>query len=129
MARNIGGVNCDCVHYPEGSPLSEAVDTWKVPVGANFFHPSGFGAMLVATYYDQKGEFESIRTGEVSPGSDRFWTVDAAISYRLPKRYGMVSLGVTNLFDRKFNYFDTDFQNPSILPDRVVRLQATVALP
>jgi tetratricopeptide (TPR) repeat protein len=105
------------------------LNTWRVPLGAAFFHPSGISAMLVATYYNQDGVFESIRTGEVRPGSDSFWTVDVGISYRFPKRFGSVSLGVANLFDRKFNYFDTDFRNPSILPERVVRLQATVALP
>ncbi len=106
------------------------LNTWRVPLGVSFFHPSGFTAMVGATYYKQDGTFESvINPGLVQDGSDSFWTVDAGVSYRLPKRYGFISLGVTNLFNKKFNYFDTDFRNPSILPDRVVRLQATVALP
>jgi Flp pilus assembly protein TadD len=105
-------------------------NTQRVPLGVNFFHPSGFGAALLATYYHQNGDFESIKeAGLIQSGSDSFWNVDAAVSYRLPKRYGFLSLGVTNLFDKKFNYSDTDFKNPSIQPDRVVYFKATIALP
>jgi tetratricopeptide (TPR) repeat protein len=105
-------------------------NTQRVPLGVNFFHPSGFGAALLATYYHQNGDFESIKeAGLITSGSDTFWNVDAALNYRLPKRYGLLSLGVTNLFDKKFNYFDTDFKNPSIQPDRVVYFKATIALP
>ena len=33
---------------------------------------------------------------------------DVAINYRLPKRYGFITVGATNLFDREFEFFDTD---------------------
>jgi len=104
-------------------------DTHRVPVGINFFHPSGVSAALKATYFNQDGVFESIRTGALRSGQDDFWTVDAAVSYRLPKRYGFITVGATNLFDEEFNYFDTDFNNPSIRPDRMVFGRVTLEFP
>ena len=62
-------------------------------------------------------------------GEDNFWVVDAAISYRLPKRYGFITVGVRNLFDRKFEYADTDIDNPRIQPDRFFFARVTLAIP
>jgi hypothetical protein len=42
------------------------VETHRIPLGANFFHPSGFSANLLCTYYNQDGEFE--RTDSPSGG-------------------------------------------------------------
>jgi hypothetical protein len=95
----------------------------------NFFHPSGLGSSLKFTYFNQSGEFESIKTGIISPGHDDFWIVDAAINYRLHKRYGFLSIGDSHMFDQKFNYFDTDFKNPSILPTRMAFARVTLAFP
>src|SRR5437762_1331656 len=105
------------------------MDTHRVPLGINFFHSSGLSTSLQATYFNQDGKFESIKTGVIRSGRDDFWTVDAATSYRLPKRYGFVTVGATNLFDKKFKYFDTDFRNPSIRPDRMFFARVTLALP
>jgi TonB dependent receptor len=43
-------------------------------------------------------------------GSDHFFLVDAAVGYRLPRRFGMVSLSVTNIFDKGFKYMDDGFR-------------------
>ena len=61
------------------------VKTQRVPLGAKFFHPSGFGAGVTATYVNQDGQFIDGTTG-----SSAFWIVDAALSYRLPNRYGFI---------------------------------------
>jgi tetratricopeptide (TPR) repeat protein len=105
-------------------------DTHRVPLGISFFHPSGISSFLTATYYNQDGEFGGITAATpIRSGSDKFWLVDAAVSYRLPLRYGFVTLGVTNLFDENFKYFDNDLRNASIQPDRMVFGRVTVALP
>ena len=59
--------------------------THRVPLGLKFFHPSGLGALLKATYFNQSGDF--IRRGGVAfeSGRSNFWVVDAGISYRLPQ--------------------------------------------
>jgi len=109
------------------------VRTHRVPLGVNFFHPSGLSASLKATYIDQSGVFERLGGTSFQPGNDNFWTVDAAINYRLPKRYGFITVGATNLFDKKFKYFDTDRGsvnlNPRAMPDRVFFGRLTLALP
>src|SRR5262249_39541849 len=80
------------------------VDTHRVPLGINFFHPSGLSTALTATYWNQDGRFVLSNTS-VQSGSDEFWTVDAALNYRLPKRYGFITVGATNLFNQKFKFF------------------------
>jgi tetratricopeptide (TPR) repeat protein len=107
------------------------LDTQRVPLGIGFFHPSGLSASLTATYWKQDGTFTSFfdPTVPVRSGSDDFWTVDAAISYRLPKRYGFISVGATNLFDEKFNFFEVNRDNPTIQPTRAVFARITLAFP
>jgi tetratricopeptide (TPR) repeat protein len=110
---------------PEG--LTD-LDTHRVPLGITFFHPIGLSASLTTTYWNQDGDFQSLLTGEIRSGRDDFWLVDAAINYRLPKRYGFISVGVRNLFDHKFKFFD-DSDNPIIQPDRLFLARVTLALP
>jgi hypothetical protein len=106
-------------------------ETHRVPLGVNFFHPSGLSCGVKTTYYDQDGKFErlTIIGSPNEKADDNFWLVDAAISYRFPKRYGFFTLGVTNLFDEDFNYYDSDFNNPSIQPDRFFFGKITFAVP
>ena len=54
-------------------------------------------------------------------GSDGY-IVDVAVKYPLPARSGHVALAVENLFDRRFNFQDTDPFNPDVSPERVISL-------
>ncbi len=105
------------------------VTTHRVPLGVRFFHPSGLSASLKSAYFHQEGDF--LRRGGVDfeSGKDDFWVVDAALSYRLPKRYGFITVGATNLFDQSFRFQETDVANPTIQPDRVFFARITLALP
>jgi tetratricopeptide (TPR) repeat protein len=105
------------------------VKTNRFPFGVNFFHPSGFGTSVTATWVDQVGRFERIRTFEVERGHDDFWLLDTAVSYRLPQRYGLITAGVQNLLDERFKYFNTDFKSLPITPDRFFFIRATLAFP
>ena len=103
--------------------------THSVPLGATLIHPSGFSASLQTTYYHQHGTlFPQGGESFFSDTSD-FWLVDAGLSYRLPKRYGFVTVGVKNLADKKFKYQETDFKNPNIQPSRMAFAQITLAFP
>ena len=93
------------------------VTNHRVVPQVSFFHPSGFSARLLANYVDQEREFGDY-IPEEAVESDQFWQVDAALSYRLPKRYGIVSLVAKNLFNEEFNYIDTDPANPKFLPEQ-----------
>ena len=109
---------------------AERVKTHRVPLGISFYHPSGFRAQLKGTYFHQKGEFQPQGTDPAAPsleGDDRFWIVDAALSYRLPKRYGILSVEAKNLFDRSFSYMDTDPVSPAIQPKRLVLFKFTLS--
>jgi hypothetical protein len=105
------------------------VTTHRVPLGLRFFHPSGLSLALKATYFNQDGEFQRRGAACCESGASDFWVVDAAISYRLPKRYGFLTVGATNLFDEKFKFQETDFNNPTMQPTRTFLARITLAFP
>jgi tetratricopeptide (TPR) repeat protein len=111
--------------------LGEAarVTTHRVPLGISFFHESGISSSVTGTYWHQSGKFLRFLTLTEESGHDSFVTVDAAINYRLPYRYGFVTLGVTNLLDKEFKFFNTDIKNSTIQPDRMVFGRVTLAVP
>jgi hypothetical protein len=107
------------------------VKTHRVPLSVRIFHPSGFSAYLGTTYLKQEGEFRTQvpLSNDFVPGKRDFWIVDAAVRYRLPKRYGFVAAGVNNLTDETSTYEATDPKNLGIRPGRVVYARVVVALP
>ena len=110
----------------------QKVKTHRVPLSARFFHPSGFSATLGMTYLKQNGEFLTVNEAgenEYVPGDKAFWIVDAAVRYRLPKRYGFVVAGVNNLTDERSTYEATDSRNLSIRPGRVIYARVVLAVP
>jgi tetratricopeptide (TPR) repeat protein len=117
-------------HIKRDEELTDGVkemDTHRLPLGVNFFHPSGLSASLTTTYYDQNGTFDRFFVG-LEDGSDTFWLTDASISFRLPKRYGFITVGAKNLFDQDFKYYDLDWKNPAIQPTRFFFGKITLAL-
>ena len=105
--------------------------THRLPLGINYFGPSGLLAHLKAIYIDQIGTFP---TNTLFPattsiqGEDRFWVVDASIGYRLPKRYGRLTFEAKNLFNEKFHFQDTDPGNPQVRPGRLAVLRVTLGM-
>jgi len=114
------------------SSNAKTLETQRVPLGINFSHPSGLSASFKATYYHQKGTYlpqgADPLPENLVDGKDSFWLCDAAIGYRLPQRYGMISIGAKNLFDQSFRYFDTDPLNPAIQPDRIFYAKITLSI-
>jgi tetratricopeptide (TPR) repeat protein len=100
-----------------------------VPLGVRFFHPSGVSVGVTGTYYHQDGNFQPRGVDCCIAGSSSFWVTDAAISYRLPKRYGFVSIGAANLFNKHFLFQETDFNNFTIVPARTYFARLTMAFP
>jgi tetratricopeptide (TPR) repeat protein len=91
--------------------LFTKLTTQRVPLGMNFYHPSGAFLKVTATYIDQKGDFKTDPTGftdTIESGASRFWIWDASLGYRLPKRYGIFTIGADNIFDRNFRFFDIE---------------------
>ncbi len=106
--------------------LGEVVklNTHRVSLGLNFSHPSGISVSTTGTYTWQNGDL-----AVNLPIRSSFWLVDTAFNYRLPKRYGFISIGATNLLDKKFKYFEVDRNNPRIQPSRTMFFRLTLALP
>ena len=104
-----------------------SLTTQKLPIGVNLFHPSGIFLRLKATYVDQDGEFGNTLFGPTGKDSDHFWVMDGTVGYRLPKRFGIVSLEARNLFDEGFRFQDTDPSNPEIVPERALLAKITLA--
>lgn len=109
--------------------LFEVNDTFEtrthlVPMGFRYFHPSGMIVQVDGTYVDQSVN---------NQGDDKFYLVDTEIGYRLPKRYGIIRLGVRNLFDTDFKYQGNDPRtatigdSPPFLPERTFLAQFTFA--
>jgi Tfp pilus assembly protein PilF len=107
--------------------------TRRLLLGISFFHPSGFIAKIKPTYIAQDGNFQAgfeppdfIRP-IIKRKKDQFWIVDASIGYRLPKRLGIITIEAKNLFDKSFKFQDTDPENPSMQPMRLVLAKFTLA--
>jgi tetratricopeptide (TPR) repeat protein len=103
--------------------------TERVPLSVRFFLPSGFGALVGATYLKQEGEFRPATGFDFLPGERSFWVFDAALRYVLPKRYGHIVAGVNNLTDEKSTYEATDSRNLGIRPGRFVYARVVLAFP
>jgi outer membrane receptor protein involved in Fe transport len=101
--------------------------THRLPFSLRFFDPSGFFAIGKATYAHQSGRFQFL-SGDILRGRDRFWVFDASIGYRLPRRWGTLSIDARNVFDSKFRFQDIDPQNSTIAPGRLLMFRASFSL-
>ncbi len=102
-----------------GTPFTE-LETHRVPLGVTIHRPSGWFAGLKATYVDQEGTFPDPFSLSAVTDHDDFWIVDTGVGYRLPKRHGLLSVGVKNLFDESFKFQDTNPISPTFYPERLV---------
>jgi hypothetical protein len=106
------------------------LNTHRVLLGVGFFHPSGLFAQFKPTYISQDGKFVELLSpfeSTIVSKSDQFWVFDASIGYRLPKRLGIFSITAKNLFNRSFDFQDTDPYNPTIQPKRLILAKLTLA--
>ena len=113
-------------HEFPGIEYIDSLKTNRLPLSIKLFHPSGFSTALTTTYIDQKGVFFDSFLTTTSRDSDNFWVIDASISYRLPKRWGLVTIEARNLLDEEFKFQDTDPENPVIYPERLIYAKFTL---
>lgn len=105
------------------NPKGFRIETITAPLTVQYFDPSGFFATLGATYIKQDVKYDDFN-------GEEFVVVDAAIGYRLPNRWGLLSLEVRNLFDKSFYLKDETFRtasdftglqtNARFIPDRAI---------
>jgi len=106
------------------------ISSHRVALGMSYFSPVGIGIDVLGTFADQEGKFLEFLpvppfVNEFSDEDD-FWVLDASVSYRLPRRHGLVTLAAKNLLDERFKFQDVDPSNPRILPERLLLLKFTV---
>ncbi|MEE4378342.1 MAG: FecR domain-containing protein [Candidatus Competibacteraceae bacterium] len=99
--------------------------THRLKLSGRVFKRSGFSGGLSASYIRQSGVTVDNPTSpfDLPPTiklREDFWLIDGFLSYRLPQRWGIISLEVKNLFDEKFNYEEGDPANPLFYPGRLV---------
>jgi hypothetical protein len=116
---------------PVNINLPEEVRTWSYPLTVNYFHPSGLFGMVGATYVDQKVVRQPL--AQYAQGEDDFVVTDLAVGYRLPRRQGILSLAVQNVFDQNFDYQDDSYRTfedePTVgpyIPDRSIMARVTL---
>ncbi len=107
--------------------LFNDVETHRIPLTLSFFHPSGLSLKLKNSFVHQSGVFQEQNMDTLVNGTSNFFVSDLNLSYRFPNRHGMLSVGVNNLFDNRFNFQNTDYNNVLIFPSRVVFSRITLA--
>ena len=95
------------------------LDTHRFKIGVNLYCSKGFTFKFSTTYVDQEGDFGSHYASFITGhGEDQFWFADALLSYRLPKRYGLISLEAKNLFDEGFSFLEMGRNGPEKFLER-----------
>jgi tetratricopeptide (TPR) repeat protein len=103
-----------------GSDYFTKAETHRFPLGLNLFCPLGFTVGVKGTYVDQEVNYYDYNAGTFMAGSDYFWVFDASVGYRLPERYGILTLEVKNVLDKGYRFQDTDPISPRIYPERLI---------
>ena len=92
----------------------------RLPIEIRLFEPFGGMARIKATYISQNGRFANSAKRAILSGNDDFWVVDASLGYRLPRRLGIVSIEVRNLFGTRFSFQDSEADNSPVARARVM---------
>ncbi len=108
------------------------VKTHRLPITLNYFHPNGFFTKLGATFVEQRVKYQSETKKPLQSGNNHFWILDAAIGYRLPNRWGILSFGIKNLLNEQFNFEELNTTTGATVasqfqPDRMLFGQITLS--
>jgi outer membrane receptor protein involved in Fe transport len=115
------------VRDPAGFNIDQFADVslLRLPVEGRWFHPSGIFTLLRTSFVRERGNFRDVLTGELASGHSSFSVVDAGIGWRMPGRAAIGTIEVSNLFDSRFRFQDTDTTNPRVVPSRQVLARVT----
>jgi len=109
------------------TPFEDYNKTWRIRPQMRVFLPVGFYGSVAGSRYDQEVH---VFGGLLSPVrrviDSEFWTLDAALGWRLPRRLGSISLEGTNLTDRELTFYEQSLQE-QLVPARRIALRADFA--
>ena len=118
----------DIRRVPEFSGLDDLIRarTQRMPVTISLITSPESSVRLRITPVRQSGTFLH---PDFSPfeGESSFTVVDATATYHLPKRYGTITAGVQNLFDKRAPFQETDISAPTLTPRRFVFARLSLA--
>ncbi len=103
------------------------ITTTEYPISFNIHSSPGINFKFVTTYVDQ-----DLTDAANNEFHDSFWVADSILEYRFPRRFGRLSIGVNNLFDEQFNFYNINYQgetnNPKYIPARSILAQLIINL-
>jgi hypothetical protein len=112
------------------SPLflfQDRFETQRIRPQVRVFLPIGFFASVTGSHYDQEvDQFDDLTSPVRTTETADFWTVDAAVGWRLPRRLGSISIEGTNLLDEQFGFYEQSLQE-NVIPTRRIGLRADFA--
>lgn len=94
--------------------------TVRAPLGIRFYHGIGTTLRLGTTYVEQDGRFSIDVDLPIVETKDEAWITDLSLEQRLPRRNGLVSVGVRNLFDETIDLLEIDPFNPRVATKQFV---------
>ncbi len=103
------------------------LNTARLPLNLHWYVLEHWRVNVQTSYVRQAGSFVTFNP-LISSAKDRFWMVDLALNYSFFGRSGHLQVGVKNLFDKTFQYQDTDSGHPLYAPKRYVFSQISFAL-
>ncbi len=84
------------------NPFLSDIITHQVPISLNFFAANGLYSKFRATFVKQRVRSDAAENS----GHEHFWSIDALIGYKFPKRYGRAEFGIRNLLNENYQYAD-----------------------
>jgi hypothetical protein len=100
--------------------------TRYLPLGIVLFPGRGTSLQVRMTYVTQQGRLQQDVGTTSFPVESNFWVTDIAMGHRIPGMRGNFSVGVSNLFDRRFAYVDPDAASPRFARERMAFARLTV---
>jgi Tfp pilus assembly protein PilF len=116
----------ETIDRPQSLTGSEGIvdlETIRLPLGVRFFHGGGITIRVQGTHVRQSGTFAAGATSTRISMDDSAWIADAAIDYQLPRRRGIVTLGVLNIGDEFIDLVESDVFNPRVATRRFAFLR------
>jgi Tfp pilus assembly protein PilF len=110
------------VERPPVLPGSEGIldlETLRAPLGIQFFTGVGVTLRVATTYVKQEGVFSADVTLPIVEKEDDAWITDFSLEYRLPRRLGVIAVGVRNAFDDSVDLLEIDPFNPLVATRRL----------
>jgi tetratricopeptide (TPR) repeat protein len=115
------------VNVPLTTEFEDYNKTKRLRPQVRVFLPVGFYTSVAGSYYTQEVHlFLDVTSAERRVQTARFWTLDAAVGWRLPRRLGSISIEGTNLSDREFLFYEQSLQE-NVIPARRIALRADFA--